>query len=144
MTRLHSTTLALAAAALACGGNGTDSTTEDQTSTPTFELAGTWDDNFGGTTTITAEKWGNDTLAKFDNGTNIAYVQLAASDEYNPNKFTKHVWTEPQNGVFYDCIVAYGLDTLAAAEANTTVPDDSKPEEGGCGNFAWTKMTRQP
>ncbi len=146
MSRTRPTALLLALAALACGGTSStidpDDNSTSTTNPPTFELIGEWDDNYGTHITITQQKWGNETLVGFDNATNVAFVQMAADDKYNPSKFAKHVWTEPVNGVFYDCWVDYGKATLDEVKASTATADASKPEEGGCAGFAWTKLTK--
>jgi hypothetical protein len=134
----------LSLALVACGEAATDTGVDATTTEAPFELIGDWSDNYGGSTTITAMKWGADALLRFDNPGNRAVVQAPADAEYNPSKFSKYVWTEPANGSFWLCTVDYGLDTEDAATASTKTADASKPGEGGCGGFAWTKMTRKP
>lgn len=109
-----------------------------------LEILGTWNNNYGGTEIITETAWGASALAAYDNGTNVVYTQFPASDQYNPNKFAKIVYTEVQNDSFYFCMVVYSADTLEAARADVTVPDATDPATTGCGGtFAWTKATRQ-
>ena len=71
-----------------------------------------------------------------------AVVQLPEDDEFNPNKYSRYVWTEPTNESFYYCTVDFGLETLDEALMSTTQADPSDPETGGCGGFAWTKLVR--
>jgi hypothetical protein len=108
-----------------------------------FELIGEYDDNFDNSFEITADAWGAAAIAAYDNAQNVVYTQLPADDDYNPNKFTKTVYTEPTaGGSFYFCMVVYSADTLAAAQASTATADDSDPDNGGCGGqFPWTKAT---
>jgi len=108
-----------------------------------IELAGTWQDNYGSPpTVIDAVKWGSEALVDWDNAANFAVTQAAADAEYDPNTFSRVVWTEPAAGVFYACAVAYGLATAEEALAVTTTADATAPETGGCGGFAWTKYTQ--
>lgn len=108
-----------------------------------FELIGEYDDNFGYSFEITADAWGASAIAAYDNPQNVVYTQFPASDQYNPNKFAKTVYTEPTaSGSFYFCLVVYSAETLAAAQASTATADDSDPDTRGCGGqFPWTKAT---
>lgn len=128
---------ALAAAVSAC-----ESTTvnEPEPTPETIEVGGTWDDNFGGTTTISNEKWGSTTVTKFDNTTRFAITQNPATAEYFPGKFSKYVWTALKDNSFYYCTVEYGKDTAAEAENTTKVADANDLNGAGCGGFPWTKM----
>lgn len=110
-----------------------------------IEVAGTWQDDFGSApVTITADAWGEATVVSFDNAERFAIIQNPADAEYNPSKFGKHIWTEPKDGVFYDCMVEYDLASAADAEASTKTADATDPANGGCGGFAWSKMTAVP
>jgi hypothetical protein len=113
----------------------------DLPATPAIEVAGEWDDNFGGMTTITATQWSADAIVEFDNDKNIALIHVAATDMYNPNKFARYAWTEPTDGGFYLCMEVFGKDTLAEAKDDAATSDATDPENAGCGGFSWTKMT---
>lgn len=108
-----------------------------------FELIGEYDNDFGGEEIITAHAWNESTIAAYDNDGNEVYLQLPADDTYNPSKFTKVVYTEPVAGAFYYCWVAYGLETLAAAQASTATADATDPATSGCAGFSWTRATPQ-
>lgn len=111
--------------------------------TEPLEIAGEWDDNFGGMATITNTSWPPSTIVKYDNDQNFAITQSPADDEFTPNQFAKVVWTEPAGGSFFGCFVEFGQETAEAAEATEKTADDSDPENGGCGGFSWTKYTRR-
>jgi len=135
----------LALALAACGAPSDDAPSDTGGGSPTadaaIELLGTWSDNYGGTTAITTETWGADTVVRYDNAANWAVVQAPADAQYGPSKFSKLVWTQPASDAFWLCTVDFGLDTADAALATSKRADASKPAEGGCGGFPWTQMT---
>lgn len=133
---------ATASAASASDASSSDAAGADASAAP-FELIGTWTTNFATEEVISAEKWGPQTIASFDNAKNVAYTQNPPNDQYGPNKFSKQVWTEPKGEVFYYCTVDFGKDSLELAKASTLVADDKDPEKSGCGGFGWTKMTKK-
>lgn len=106
-----------------------------------FELIGEYDNNFGGPEIITADAWNDSDIVGYDNVDNVVYLQLPADDDFNPSKFTKVVYTEPTDGSFFYCWVAFGLDTLDDAQASTATADASDPATSGCDGFSWTKAT---
>jgi hypothetical protein len=109
-----------------------------------FELIGEWSNNFGSDELISAESWNTSRVADYDNERNVVYTQLPADDAYNPNKFTKILYTEPASDSFYYCWVEFSLDTLEAAKASLASADPSDPDNGGCGgSFPWTKATKK-
>ncbi len=118
-----------------------------------FELIGVYDTNHNAEVTITADEWITDSpdypalelsVVEFDNDENFAITQNAADAEFDAEKFNKEVWTEPDgDGVFYHCTVDYSLDTAEEARTTSETADDTDPESGGCGDFAWTKLTPQ-
>jgi hypothetical protein len=109
-----------------------------------LEIAGTWQGGFG-TETITETTWtsgmGTVAIARYDNGKNLALTQNSATDKYNPSKWNRVVWTGPTATSFSYCTVAFGLDSLALAEASTLTADPASPDQG-CGGFPWTALTR--
>jgi hypothetical protein len=120
-----------------------------------LEVEGAYDDGFGGGLVIQEGQWvveyaGEDgsvvrvpsTIVSFDNDANGLIVQSPPDDAFTPNQFARQAWTEPDaEGSFYYCTVVFGLETLEAAEADTTEADPSDPAQGGCGGFAWTLLT---
>ena len=111
----------------------------------TIEIAGTWNDGFGGSETIATDKWvfplGTSAILEFDNAKNTAFLQAPKDDKYNPNKFSKIVWTEPAADSVHYCTVDMGKDTLPLAKASKLTADDKDLVGKGCGGFGWTKLT---
>jgi hypothetical protein len=120
-----------------------------------LEVEGAYDDGLGGGLVIEGDQWiveypGEDgsvlqvpsTIISFDNDANGLIVQSPPDDAFTPNQFARQVWTEPDaEGAFYYCTVVFGLETLEAAEADTTEADASDPAQRGCGGFPWTQLT---
>ena len=128
----------------AADGTAADGTAADGSAATTIELLGTWATNFGSDETITADKWGPQKIASFDNAANVAYTQNPPDDKFGPNKFSKQVWTELKGNSFYYCTIDYGKDSIDLAKASTLVADSKDPDKSGCGGFGWTKMTKKP
>lgn len=106
-----------------------------------IEVVGTWADNYGGSTLITASMWGDQHITDYDNTDNWTITQNASDAEYSPSAFNKVVWTEAVDGVWYHCMVAYGFETADEAMAAEDTSDDTDPLNSGCGDFGWTEMT---
>jgi hypothetical protein len=139
----------VASVAVVLGGCASDDTSAPATTTASstvIEVSGTWSTPFGDET-ITATAWkssvGQMAIVSADNSKNVAYTQNAADAPYGPNQFNKIVWTEPKDNAFFYCMVDYGKDTLALAQASTLTADDKDPAKGGCGGFPWTPMTKK-
>ena len=141
-----------------------------------IEVVGLWNATAVGhwsQTNISAEHWESYTIEECDNDANWVIVRMPDDHEHNPNTHSKRVWTDlDQDGSFYYCEVAYGLETENMTRAlewpmdevcdaeehdsengekkylcfrnSTSQLDDSNPGEGGCGNFSWTKYTPVP
>jgi hypothetical protein len=105
-----------------------------------LEVVGTWADNWGGETEISAQQWGSSTLLEYDNAANWAVTQYPADDPWSGGKFAKQVWTEPAGGAWWLCTIEYAAESAQAAENTDKIADASDPAEGGCGGFAWTRM----
>lgn len=123
-----------------CESDDTGSSTQ---TSPDLELNGTWTTSFQGTEVITNTVWNGASIVEYSNTTNVAYTQNPANDQYNPSKFNKLVWTQPNGSTFYYCWLDFGKDSLDLAKASTLVADDKDPDNTGCGGFGWTKMTKQ-
>lgn len=126
--------LVVATALSACGDE------EEEDNAP-LEVIGVWDDNFGGTTEITAESWGALRIDSYDNDENVVIAQNPSDDAFNPDAYNRIVWTDPVDGEFYGCFVDFGLSTAAEAESSTATADATDPANSGCGAFAWTLYT---
>jgi len=110
-----------------------------------LEISGTWED-FGNKTIFDNENfntaYGQSSIVEYDNSGNTFFYQMSADDQYNPGKYGKLVWTEIENDSFYYCLIAYGKETLEEAKDDTATADSSNPDTGGCGGFAWSKVTK--
>ena len=110
-----------------------------------IEVAGMWMSMYGDET-IDDTMWGGSALISYDNTANEAITQGAPTEDdagvEMDGTFSKIVWTEPEDGAFYYCFVAYLEPTAAAADAASMPADDSDPDTGGCGDsdFPWTKL----
>ena len=121
------------------GGSG-GSGGAGNTDSGALEVAGFWESNWGGVTTITDEAWGSSAVAKYDNDENMVIVQSPPDDLYTPDQFAKHVWTEIADGSFWYCTVDFGKETAEEARNTAKEADDSDPANGGCDGFAWTRL----
>ena len=124
-----------------------DVPTDDVIETSTdLEIGGLWSDNYGGWTSIDNASWGTKSILEYNNTENWAVTQNAENDEWSPNLFSFVVWTDAtEDGQWFHCTVAYDLDSLADALAVEDSSDATDPENGGCGDFAWTAMSpREP
>ncbi len=138
MMRFGWMTVVLGLLALGCSGSDDDA---DKDSAP-LEIIGEYDDSFGGAHVITADAWNGASILEYDNDANIVYTQLPEDDEFNPSKFNKVLYTEPEDDHFYFCTVVFDAETLADAKASDASADDSNPAEAGCGGmFPWTLAT---
>lgn len=133
---------AAGAASTGEAGAGAGGAPSQQPGDAMLEIIGTYDDSFGMVQTITATDWNGSAIAGFDNETNVVYTQFPDTDEFNPSKFAKTMYTDLKDGSFYFCMVEYSADTLDDAKASTKTADDSDPDNTGCGgDFPWTKAT---
>ncbi|MCB9787760.1 MAG: hypothetical protein H6744_13845 [Deltaproteobacteria bacterium] len=116
--------------------------TGDVASVAPVEVTGTWDTQFDSREVITETTWSEAALVEWDNDANWAITRNADDAAFDPGTFSVLVWTEPSGGTFYYCLAAFGLESQDAARAaDRSAPDPSDPEAGGCGGFAWTRMT---
>ncbi len=116
-------------------------------------IAGVWESAFGGNETLSDTAWatpyGVASVAKFDNDKRWVITQNSKDDKFNPNTFSKVVWTAPKTETkdgfalssIYVCTVDFGLATADLAEATTKTADDSDPAKSGCGSFGWTQLS---
>ncbi len=107
-----------------------------------IEVAGVWSSAFGGTEHIDGMGWTDSRLIAFDNAKNTAILRSPADDPYTANQYAKVVWTEPKDGSFSFCFVAFGLESAAKAEEAKDTSDPKDLDGKGCGGFAWTKLSK--
>jgi hypothetical protein len=118
---------------------GTSKDAGNTASDDELEVAGDWKSDFGDQT-ISLDDWDGAKVVSFDNDENVAITHTADDAEFNPDTYSKLVWTEPSDDGFYYCTVDFGLESQKAAEDTDKVADDSDPANGGCGMFPWTKL----
>jgi hypothetical protein len=115
---------------------------------PRLEIDGVWDSNFGSTERIAPDRWDfgsfRQLVVDFDNDGNFAITQNPSDAMFDPDTFSKIVWTEPAAGTFHYCTVDFGLATAEEARETTKTADDSDPSTGGCGGNPWTELTVVP
>ena len=133
-------TLALALAG--CGDD--DSKSNDPSSSSDeieIEIEGSWTSEFGAEE-ISSTSWAGSEVTMFDNDDNVAITRNPDDAEFDPGKYNRNVWTEPEGGSFYYCTPAYGLESEEDALSSTAPADDSDPATNGCGegSFAWTRL----
>ena len=129
---------------VACAWNCDSEANNEDDAASTFELIGTWDNAFDGQEIVTAQEWdfgyAKSAVTSFDNQANMAVLQNGPTAEFNPNQYSKVVWTEPDALGFFYCTVAFGLETEAAALAAADTADRTDPDTSGCATFPWTKL----
>lgn len=112
-----------------------------------ISLYGRWISNFGDPYRIINRTWGtsfgNDSIYHFDEDNKILITYLDEFSSFNPDTFSKIVWTEIENEEFYFCTIAFNLPSLEEALADDTVADSTDPSTSGCGGFSWTKLIRR-
>lgn len=111
----------------------------------TFELIGEFTGDFG-EESVTQTDWTTfgttQTIIGYNNASNKAVRQLPPDDQFNPDKFNRIFWLEPDaDGTFYYCTEVISADTAEEAWADPATSDASDPDNGGCGGFPWTKLT---
>ncbi|MED5463318.1 MAG: hypothetical protein VX699_01590 [Myxococcota bacterium] len=136
--------LGLALALVACapgkeGGTSEERQLSGEAGSNTLEVIGTWASTWG-TDIITESSWNAAAIVEYDNVANTAIIQNPEDDEYNPGQFSKLVWTDIVEDVFYYCTVSYGLETVEEASGSENTADVNDLEGSGCGGFAWTKL----
>lgn len=111
-----------------------------------IEITGTFDTPFG-EETITEQTWASafstTTIEDWDNDANWVVTKNPPDAMFNPDTYSKTVWTEEVDGQFHYCVVDFGQPTIEAARTSTRTADASDPDSSGCGGFAWTAMTRK-
>ena len=118
---------------------------DDENPSEGIEILGTWTSNYGEetfTNTTFTFAYSSGSILEYDNINNYLFYKTSSTDEYNPDKFGKIVWTEPINNSFFYCTLVFGKDTLDEVKNDTAVADSSDPENSGCNGFPWTKLTK--
>ncbi len=120
---------------------GTTNNTNNTTAPAGIEVEGSWASSFG-EEEIDEAAWSGVAIVEYDNTARYAITQNGPDAQFSPDKFNKLVWTPIVNDAFYYCFVEFNQDTAEAAKNTANVADATNPDEGGCGDFPWTKLTR--
>lgn len=124
-------------------GGAPDAGSSDMGTEPgPLEIRGIWASNFGSEEIITAETFNGTPIRSYDNDANFVITQNPSDSDFGPDLFNRIVWTEIESGRFFYCFVDFGLPTLQEALNSQMMADDTDPESGGCGGFAWTGLRR--
>jgi hypothetical protein len=139
--------LLVSAIFVACGdddGNGSDNGNGG------VEIAGRFTSAFS-TETIDDDTWTQDfgsgdtvyAVVEFDNADNVVILQNPSDADFNPDLFSRVVYTQPaSDGSFFYCFVVFDAATADDARNSTATADDTDPATTGCGGtFPWTQLT---
>jgi len=132
--------LGLSLAALGCSDSD-DKGDSPSTMTDELEIVGEYTDQFMTEQVITADEWNGAAIQEYDNDQNVVYTQLPEDDMFNPSKFNKIMYTQPEDDSFAFCIVVFDAETLADAKASDATADENDLEEG-CAGFEWSIATK--
>lgn len=110
-----------------------------------LEINGSYQDPYGGTHVISDDLWDQGAMGKYhivayDNEKDYLFAQNDERNAYNPGKWSRFDWVW-HNGALYYCQSAYDKASQKEAEA-VEAADPTNPEQGGCGGFPWTKLTK--
>lgn len=135
---------------LACGEMVEDNNepTTNNPMTKALEVEGTWDDTFGGgmpagELVITESNWGTMKLIDYSSEENWAITQNPSDSPFDPDKYLRIIWLEPDATGFHYCMVAFGLETEEDARTSMATADASDPDVSGCGASSWSKAVPQ-
>ncbi|HXS15804.1 MAG TPA: hypothetical protein VN764_01360 [Polyangiaceae bacterium] len=107
-----------------------------------IEITGTYTDNWGGTHTITTDLWDTGylqyALSIVDNEQGFAVARNPAEDVYNPCLWSRFVWTQDGDALYY-CQAPYSAPTECAA-LGQDLPD-ADDLGAGCNGFSWSELT---
>ena len=121
----------------------TDPGTDDPVVDPDpVDIVGAWVDGWDTQHSITEDRWTQGDydfwLTEWSTDEGWAVAQNDASNEYNPELWSRFEWVTVDGDLWY-CQSAFDAateqDALAVAAA-----DASDPATTGCGGFAWTRM----
>ena len=111
-----------------------------------LEIIGSWQDDFGSSHVITNTSWDSYdastpvALTQYDNDGMYAVGQNHENDAFNPDLWSRFDWTWDADGDLWYCQSLFnGASEDDALDAPAA--DDADPTTGGCGGFAWSKLT---
>ncbi len=108
-----------------------------------IELAGYWNDSWGGSHVIDNESWDQGYalfhIATYDNDANYAIAQNDERNDYNPSLWSRFDWYIEGGGRVWYCQTAFDAADLESAES-TPAADPTSLAVSGCGGFPWTEL----
>lgn len=127
--------------------SGTDDTNisiEDtaEPSTENLFLSGEWTDGWGQdhsiSNTLLDSYWAKFNISQYDNTEGWLVAQNDATNEYNPELWSKFEWVTDDDGELFVCQSVYEADSEQSAIDAPSA--DQTNLEIGCGGFAWSKI----
>ena len=115
-----------------------------------LEIIGEYNDNFGGSHTITSTTWTQvssfgTSIYEIDSYSNSEDYLIGLGDEsngFNPGLYDRFDWTTFESSLYY-CTSVFGEATADDAKtAGEGLADTTDPSTNGCGvkNFSWTRL----
>ena len=109
-----------------------------------IEIAGEYDDNFGGEQVIGATSWDSGGsvfyFSQVNNAEGFAIARASEDGLFGACGWNRFEWMIDGASIFY-CQSAFGLESEAAALAAERA--DQADVEEGCGGFEWTQITEK-
>jgi hypothetical protein len=110
-------------------------------------IARKYADSYGTSYDITDERWTQvmqgDTsafvIAESSNENHYLIAQNDKNNKYFPGLWSRIDWTEKDGSLYY-CQTVYNADSKAVA-LEATPADPTDPDNAGCSQFSWTKLT---
>ena len=103
----------------------------------TIEIAGKYTDDFDYSHTITADSWDGAHLSLVNNEENYAIGRNDESADYNACMWSKYVWLEEGDKLYY-CQAPYAAESECAAEEAQDA--DTSDLAKGCNGLAWSEL----
>jgi hypothetical protein len=130
------------------GGCGGFAWTELKPPSGELDIAGDYMDDYDTVHRITDQSWTQVSdfgtsvfeISEFSNDEQYVIAQNAADNDFNAELWSRFDWTE-KDGELWFCQVVFDAETEEDA-LNAKRAVDSDPANGGCGGFAWSKLTR--
>jgi hypothetical protein len=105
-------------------------------------IAGNYEDEFGGSYTITSSQWQNPPavyhIAAYDNDQRWIVARNDENNDYGPCLWSRYDWVVTEDGLFY-CTTEFDAETEQEAR-DAAPPDPAAPNEGGCNMFPWSRL----
>ncbi len=140
--KLMSLLILMAFLVVSCKSSDDDDSSDD--SIPAG-LNGSYVDNYSGPHTISATRWQMGdygfAITKINTDESYLIAKNDSSNAYAADKYSRIDWINVSADTAYYCQIAFDAESADAAEAVTSA-DSSDPANGGCGDFAWSELSR--